>query len=237
MLARAVPVRQTILVADDDELVRETLENALSTAGYKAYSVGDGAAGISWARAIKPDLMLCDIKLPKVNGFEVVRELRRASETARMPFFLFSGLQHEDVKRASTLVGAEDFIAKPVDIRNLLGRIAGKLGVAADATATRPANYVDLRPAMEVLGKDWSRLRRRALAMAESVIRRELSRGETCVSDDHGFYILQPSLAGERGRDRIEQLQTKIVRHLVGERGFDTPSRGVGMALRSAGRN
>src|SRR5689334_4940911 len=88
-----------ILIIEDQPVIRENIGTILEMEGYATISAADGAAGLELARSEKPDLVLCDILMPKLDGYGVLRELRGAAATAVMPFvFLTAKAEKLDLR-------------------------------------------------------------------------------------------------------------------------------------------
>ena len=125
-----------ILVVDDDVPFRVFVRDLLELAGFEVCEAADGDQAIAAARQTRPALVLLDVRLPDLSGYEV---LRRLHETAGdgLPILFVSGqrIETEDVV-AGLLLGADDYIVKPVDPNELLARIRRSLGRGA---ASQPA--------------------------------------------------------------------------------------------------
>jgi signal transduction histidine kinase/DNA-binding response OmpR family regulator len=117
-----------ILVADDEEPTRLMLGIMLKRAGYRIETVSDGVAALDAARDLAPDLLLLDILMPGMNGFEVLRRLREQPDTASLPTILVTAnaRRPSDVAKGLQL-GADDYIQKPFETLELLARIESKL--------------------------------------------------------------------------------------------------------------
>ena len=102
-----------ILVIDDDKAMLATLGALLRSAGHQSYEAADGTTGIDRALALLPDLIICDITMPGVDGYDVLRALKRNLATAAIPFIFLSGHLDEDFVRQGMGLGADDYIAKP----------------------------------------------------------------------------------------------------------------------------
>lgn len=126
-----------ILVIEDNEGVRENIAEILSLSGYEVETAIDGIDGIEKARNYEPDLILCDIMMPKLDGFGV---LKIVSEDARLkdrPFiFLSAKTDNEDVRRGMG-IGADDYITKPFDDLSLLEAIEVRLKKFQNANENR----------------------------------------------------------------------------------------------------
>ncbi|MAY83957.1 MAG: response regulator [Flavobacteriales bacterium] len=114
-----------ILIIDDDRPIRTSLTEVLEYEKFKVDSAEDGASGLKMLKAGKYDLLLCDIKMPKMDGMEVLDKL--IEENIEVPVVMISG--HGDIETAVTAVkkGAFDFIAKPLDLNRLLVTVRNAL--------------------------------------------------------------------------------------------------------------
>ena len=119
--------KETILIVEDDEDIRQLLSFNLDAAGYGVLTASTGREGLDLARRHVPDLVLLDIMLPGMSGFDVCKELKRASETAGMPVIMLTA-KGEEVDRVVGLeLGADDYVVKPFSPRELLLRIRAVL--------------------------------------------------------------------------------------------------------------
>jgi DNA-binding response OmpR family regulator len=102
-----------ILVIEDNSEVRENLEEILELSGYEVVVAEDGKVGVDKAISEKPDLILCDVMMPRLDGFGVLNILSKRSQTADIPFiFLTAKTEKSDFRRGMNL-GADDYITKP----------------------------------------------------------------------------------------------------------------------------
>lgn len=115
---------ENILVVEDELSLQETLVYNLKKEGYAVEAVGDGRAGLEAARRMKPDLIVLDIMLPEMDGFEVARILRKEMTTA----ILMLTARDDEIDRVVGLeVGADDYLTKPFSMRELLARVKAQL--------------------------------------------------------------------------------------------------------------
>jgi DNA-binding response OmpR family regulator len=115
---------EKILVVEDEISLQETLVYNLKRSGYDVDSVGNGLAALETARQNKPDLILLDIMLPGMDGFEVCRTLRQEINTP----IIFLTARDEEIDRVVGLeIGADDYINKPFSMRELLARVKARL--------------------------------------------------------------------------------------------------------------
>ncbi len=120
--------QRLILVIDDEEDFSYFTKRNLERNNYSVVSVRDGAAGLSSAKELKPDLILLDIMMPGINGFEVLERLKQDSATASIPVIMLTGLDDEQARlKAGTLQDA-DYLVKPVEVEQLRSRIEKVLG-------------------------------------------------------------------------------------------------------------
>lgn len=115
---------ETILIVEDELSLQETLAYNLKKEGYTVETVGDGRAALESARKIKPDLIVLDIMLPEMDGFEVARILRKEMSTA----ILMLTARDDEIDRVVGLeVGADDYLTKPFSMRELMARVKAQL--------------------------------------------------------------------------------------------------------------
>lgn len=118
---------KTILLIEDDEDVRENTAEMLELAHYRVLRASNGKQGVDLARKEVPDLVLCDIMMPDLDGYGVLHMLGRSPETAELPFiFLSAKAERSDVRRGMEL-GADDYLTKPFEESELLNAIEGRL--------------------------------------------------------------------------------------------------------------
>lgn len=110
----------TVLVIEDDELIRDGILNILSSRGINAIAAFDGRSGLQLAKEIIPDLILCDVRMPQLNGYEVLSDLRQDSRTAEIPLIFLTA---ENTLDAINL-GANGYLNKPFTTAQLLSAIA-----------------------------------------------------------------------------------------------------------------
>lgn len=117
-----------ILIVEDDEFLRALAAKRLEKEGYQISVATDGEMANNSVKEVKPDIVLLDLLLPGVNGFEVLKQLKTDPETKAIPVIVFSNLgQKEDIERAKSL-GADDFLIKAnFTLDDLVARLAGKL--------------------------------------------------------------------------------------------------------------
>ena len=117
----------TVLVVDDSPTETRILVNTLVKAGYRGETAADGERGVELARRILPDLILMDVIMPGINGFQATRMLNRDAETARIPIILVTTKDQPSDRTWGLRQGAVDYLTKPVDREELLDRVRGAI--------------------------------------------------------------------------------------------------------------
>lgn len=116
-----------ILVIEDEQLIRDSVVEQLKAEGFDTIEAQNGRVGLNWAREHQPDLIICDVVMPEVDGYQVLSSLRQEPATAIMPFiFLTAKADRSDVRRGMEL-GADDYLTKPFTKAELLAAIASRL--------------------------------------------------------------------------------------------------------------
>ena len=137
---------QTILAVDDDVDILDVIEMSLDSDGFNVITASDGLAAIEKAKSHVPDLILLDLMMPRMDGFEVVDNLRADSQTRAIPVIMLTARTQMNEKLQGLDAGADDYITKPFDLKELTARIKAVLG------RTQPTKYIN--PLIGAMG-DW----------------------------------------------------------------------------------
>lgn len=113
-----------VLVIDDSATERHIIGEILGKQGYEVSFAEDGEKGIAAAKASKPDLIIMDVVMPGMNGFQATRAISNDAETAHIPIVLCTTKDQETDKVWGIRQGAKDYVVKPIDAAELLGKIA-----------------------------------------------------------------------------------------------------------------
>ena len=113
---------EKILIVDDESGARAALEFLLRREGFEVRDAADGPSAIQECATFRPDLILLDIMMPGMNGFEVCRHIKATPETRLTPVVLITGLTETEDRIAGINAGADDFLSKPIDLNELLAR-------------------------------------------------------------------------------------------------------------------
>jgi two-component system, OmpR family, phosphate regulon response regulator PhoB len=120
-------MKETILIVEDDKDMSRLVEYNLDKNQYHPICVNDGEQALKTARATPPALIILDIMLPKMNGLEVCRALKRDSKTAAIPILMLTAKAEEVDKVVGLEMGADDYVTKPFSPRELIARVGSIL--------------------------------------------------------------------------------------------------------------
>ncbi|HEY8018662.1 MAG TPA: response regulator [Actinomycetota bacterium] len=129
---------ESLLVVDDDPFIARLLEIELRAAGYDVRVASDGAQALTAAQERVPDLVLADVMMPNMDGFELTRRLRQDARTAAVSIIMLTARGLSADKLEGFAIGADDYIVKPFDTPELLARIRGVLRRSRDMRAQSP---------------------------------------------------------------------------------------------------
>ncbi|WP_439152299.1 response regulator [Winogradskyella sp.] len=121
---------KTILLIEDDIVLRENTAEILELSGYKVLTASNGKSGIMTTKKHLPDIIVCDIMMPEIDGYETLKILSKDKKTKHIPFiFLSAKTEHNDVRKGMNL-GADDYITKPFSEDELISAIESRLAKA-----------------------------------------------------------------------------------------------------------
>jgi two-component system, cell cycle response regulator len=115
--------KANVLIVDDDELSRETLADLLSQEDCILHQAENGAQALAYAREIRPDLILLDVMMPEMSGYQVCAALRQDPQLAEVPVILVTALDDQDSRVKGLEAGADDFVSKPYERTELRARV------------------------------------------------------------------------------------------------------------------
>ena len=214
-----------ILIVDDDADLRQLLDWQLGSAGFRVIGAADGAEGLEQFERHKPDLIILDIMMPLMDGWEVLRELRLRSD---VPVLMLTALTHESDQVTGLDQGADDYVVKPFTLRQLLARVRAVLRRAGRTAETVIAGPLSLDLAAHEASLSGKRveLTRHEFALLEVLARhpgRAFSRVELlarCWGPDHD------------GVDRVVDVHMSSLRRKLGKkRDLIATVRGIGYRL------
>ncbi|MES2508303.1 MAG: protein kinase [Pseudomonadota bacterium] len=117
----------TILIVEDDDAIRNNIVRLLKLEGFDTISAPDGAVGLERALGIRPDLIISDVSMPGMNGFELLAAIRGDKTMATLPFILLTALDDRDSMRKGMTGGADDYLSKPFTRNELLDAVNAQL--------------------------------------------------------------------------------------------------------------
>jgi DNA-binding response OmpR family regulator len=129
-------MRNRLLVVDDERFIAQALCVRLRAAGYEVHLVFDGTSGVAAAIQLRPDIIILDIRMPDIDGFEVNRRIKACPELVRTPVIFLSANVQESARQAAQAAGAHAFLTKPYEAKDLVAAIKTALvrdGLIADA--------------------------------------------------------------------------------------------------------
>ncbi|MBI4248282.1 MAG: response regulator [Elusimicrobia bacterium] len=128
--------QKTILVAEDEEDIRDLLKSVLERAGYNVVLAEDGKKALASVREKKPDLIILDLMLPFLSGWEVCVEIKRDPKLSQIPVIVLTATSLDQAKLAK--VNADDYLAKPCSSQDLTARVAALLKKSSSTEKAKP---------------------------------------------------------------------------------------------------
>lgn len=116
-----------VLVIEDEEILRESILTILQAQGFRAIGAENGHRGLDRVKEFRPDLILCDVRMPGLDGYEVLKSLRQDPVTAKTPLLLLTAETIENVIHQGESLGASGYLTKPFSTAELLTAIAAHL--------------------------------------------------------------------------------------------------------------
>lgn len=138
-----------ILVIDDDPLIRQMVIRMLGDSNYVVAEASSGMEGLAKADTFQPNLILLDLMMPGMDGYEVCRRMRQLPATANVPIVILTALDQLDEKIHGFRVGADDYITKPIDFRELFMRIEAHLRRSVRELGSSPLTGLPGNPMIE----------------------------------------------------------------------------------------
>ena len=147
-----------ILVIDDTEDVRHLIATVLTNYGFSVRQAANGQLGVEMIAEEKPDLVICDVKMPAMDGYETLDAVRESSHTATIPFILMTGMVSREGFRRGMVCGADDYLVKPFTPDELIEAVMSRLvrqadvQLEADKRAQKLHEYASRYPFPELAG-------------------------------------------------------------------------------------
>jgi len=118
----------TLLLVEDNEMTRDAISRLLARRGFSVLTAEDGEQGLQICRESRPDLVLVDLGLPGIDGFEVTRQIKADPQTAHIRVIALTARALTSDQEAALASGCDDYDTKPVDLARLVGKIQALLG-------------------------------------------------------------------------------------------------------------
>ena len=177
-----VKLEGLVLVVDDEEKNRMLLRDALEIRGYKVQEAENGLQALQMITARPPDVILLDLMMPKMDGFEVCRRLRGNLKTAHLPILMITALTERGDRLLGIQVGANDFLNKPIDVQDVILRVG---------------NAIHAKRLFDQLQVERDKTDRLLLNILPKPVAERMKLGETNIADSHAeVTILVADLVG-----------------------------------------
>jgi DNA-binding response OmpR family regulator len=234
----------SILVIDDEPVLRNNVKQILEEAGYKVLTAGDGMEALDVLQAQPVDLILADVAMPRMNGYELYERVRKNPHWVKLPFiFLTARTMDSDIRYGKQL-GVDDYLVKPFQLEDLLAAVQGKLRrarqLADQSESPRPPEQSVLTAGRLILDADqyrtWLDGQVIHLSAKEFVLLEYLARRQGTLVSPHDLIRVTHGLdtddleAGSLLRPLIRSLRRKLG-YRAGETGCIENVRGVGYQL------
>ncbi|MCW3059026.1 MAG: hypothetical protein JWQ02_847 [Capsulimonas sp.] len=227
-----MPTDQTILVIDDEKIVQDLVSDALTRGGFNVLVASDAQSGLELALSRQPQLILLDIRLPRTNGLDVLRQMRSGSGALSPPVILLTGESSEADRIVGLEMGADDYVTKPFSPRELVARVRSVLRRFSRAENTSTAMLQRGKLSLD-LARHQITYDDRAIAFTATEFRivETLARhaGNTL-----GRLAIHEAVHGSPGHaeDRSIDAHIKTIRRKLGEADLIETIRGFGYKLR-----
>jgi len=112
-------IHKTLLLIDDENNWLDAMEEALEAESYKVVTADSGQLALSKLQKVKPDLILSDVRMPDMNGYDLYEKVKAIPKLNKVPFVFMSSLDDYDAKRVAKSIGADDYVIKPYDTQEI----------------------------------------------------------------------------------------------------------------------
>lgn len=120
-------ISRKVLIVEDDEAISQLVKEALDAAGFQTDCVRDGVEAINQVLESKPDIVVLDLTIPRLSGFEICAMVRKSRTVGLTPIVVISGRDSQNDKLQAFEIGADDYVTKPFSIRELVARVQAVL--------------------------------------------------------------------------------------------------------------
>lgn len=201
-VAAATPRAGLVLIVDDEEQNRCLLRDPLKARGYRVAEAENGLEALKRIATQPPDVILLDLMMPEMDGFEVCRHLRKDAKTAHLPILMVTALSERGDRLLGIHAGANDFLNKPIDIQDVLLRVG---------------NAIHTKRLFDLLRLEQEKSRALLLSILPETIADRIQAGETNIADYHTEATVMladlvgfTALAAHIGPDQVVDLLNEI---------------------------
>src|SRR5882724_6637684 len=142
----AMPLQKTVLIIDDDSEYRQIMSQILQENGWQVLEASEGDQGIELAKEHRPTVVLCDLLMPRCNGYHVCRALRSEPGLRDVKIVIASGRDFDTDRQAAAAEGADEYLTKPINPGQLVVLMSRILGNELDEKPAIPANSAPVPP-------------------------------------------------------------------------------------------
>lgn len=223
-----------ILVIEDTENVRENICEILESEDYEVHSAENGKLGVEMALNIQPDLVLCDIMMPEMDGYETLKEMRKNVSISTVPFIFLTAKNTRQDQRLGMELGADDYIPKPFTIDELLGAVSMRLKRSSEfveqsekklneltKNLSTPITDVIHEPLKAIIGfskmlmTEYSNMEKFEMAEFNQLVYRAGIKINTIVGKSFMFYQLEALTHDEEKREIKSKESSKEIKILI----------------------
>ncbi|MCD6179197.1 MAG: response regulator [Bacteroidales bacterium] len=223
-----------ILVIEDTQNVRENICEILESEDYEVFASENGKSGVEMSKNIQPDLVLCDIMMPGMDGYEVLTEMRKDVITSTVPFIFLTAKNTRENQRLGMELGADDYITKPFTVEDLLNSVATRLKRAEEfkeesekklneltQNLGAPITQVISEPLRAILGfskmlmTEYNSMEKFEMAEFNSLIYKAGMKLNTVVKKSFMFYQLQSLAYDNESLMKLKEEKTSDIKTLT----------------------
>ena len=193
-----------ILVIEDEQPVRENIIEILGYEGFEVHGAENGRVGVDLARSIQPDLILCDIAMPEMDGYAVLLEIRKITQVSSIPFIFLTARTDRTFMRHGMELGADDYLTKPFSAAELIAAIVARLDRQTLTEQEMASKIEDTKRQLVQMVSHELRTPLVSIDMALDIISRQINQLSTYQMQEMLEYI-------ERGSNRLNHVVEQMV--------------------------
>lgn len=226
-----------ILVIEDTQNVRENICEILESENYEVFAAENGQSGVEMSKNVQPDLVLCDIMMPGMDGYEVLTEMRKEVVTSTVPFIFLTAKNTRENQRLGMELGADDYITKPFTVDDLLNSVSTRLKRAEEfkiesekklneltKNLGAPITQVIAEPLRAILGfskmlmTEYNNMEKFEMAEFNSLIYSAGMKLNTVVKKSFLFYQIQALAYNKESLSKLQEAKTTDIKNLTENR-------------------